>query len=341
MIGWLWVPVLLAGIWAAKWGADQMAAPLKKLRRQWGITQVAGASLLAILTASPEVGISTVSAIRNASDIGLGTLLGSNIIAIPLIMTVAYAASRRRFSGAGDEEEQKQLNQRHQEHLREHLLSLSDRAATVLALPYLGIIAVVAILTLPPGWRGLQPIDGWIMLGVFLVFLAQALWRGRKEGEEVEWSKKQIKLAALGAAALVAGAYFTVTAAENVISAIGISQIIGGIFITGTLSTAPEVFKTWKIVGSGQPTAGSTSVIGDKAITLSLGLVPLALVTTPINNLQLFWINLIFVALMPIVFAIMVLKNKHSGLKLWNVLLLDVLLLLYVFIILKWVLQLF
>lgn len=341
MSPWIWGIVMVAAIWAAKWGADQMVEPLKKVRRQWGITQVAGASLLAILTASPEVGISTVSAIRNSGDIGLGTLLGSNIIAIPLIMTVAYVASRKKFGGDESDENQKELEQKHQEHLQEHLISLSKRAATVLSLPYIGIILIVAILTMPPGWRGLQPIDGWIMLGVFFLFLGQALWRGRKEGEDVKWSKKQIKLAALGAVALIAGAYFTVTAAENVISAIGISQIIGGIFITGTLSTAPEVFKTWQIVGSGQTTAGSTSVIGDKAITLSLGLVPLALVTTPINDFQLFWINMVFVTLMPVAFSLMVLKNKHSGLKLWNVLLLDAFLLLYIFIILKWVLNLF
>lgn len=338
---WLWAIVLVGALWLAKWGADKMAEPLKKLRKQWGITQVAGASLLAILTASPEVGISTVSAVRNASDIGLGTLLGSNIIAIPLIMTVAYAASRKKFGRGKNDEESKQLEQKHNEHLQEHLLSLSSRSATVLALPYLGIVALVAILTLPEDWRGLQPIDGWIMLGAFLLFIGQSLWRGRKEGETVEWNKKQINMAVLGAVALCAGAYFTVAAAENVIGTLGISQIIGGIFITGTLSTAPEVFKTWKIVGSGQPTAGSTSVIGDKAITLSLGLVPLALVTTPVSDFQLYWINLIFVALMPIAFSLMVLKNKHSGLKLWNVLVLDGLLLLYIFIILKWVLNLF
>ena len=340
MSTWIWGAVLLAAIWSADWGADKLAAPLKKLRRQWGITKVAGASLLAILTASPEVGISTVSAIRNASEIGLGTLLGSNIIAIPFIMTIAYIASRRKFGQEGSTND-KTLEEAHKEHLQQHLLSLSRKAATVLSIPYLGIVALVAILTMPEGWRGLQPVDGWIMLGAFVVFLAQSLWRGRGESEQVEWDKKQIKMASLGAGALIAGAYFTVTAAENIISTLGISQIIGGIFITGALSTAPEAFKTWKVVRSGQPTAGSTSVIGDKAITMSLGFFPLALVTTPVNDFQLYWVNMFFVALIPLVFSIMILKNKASGLKLWNILFLDALLLFYVFVILNWVLNVF
>lgn len=82
-------------------------------------------------------------------------------------------------------------------------------------------------------------------------------------------------------------------------------------------------------------------MIGDKAITLSLGLFPLALVTTPVGNLQLYWINLIFVALIPAVFSLMVMKNSNSGLKLWNILLLDGLLLIYVFVMCKWILNVF
>lgn len=39
---------------------------------------------------------------------------------------------------------------------------------TVHALPYPGIIALVAALTLPALWRGLQPGDGYIMLGASL-----------------------------------------------------------------------------------------------------------------------------------------------------------------------------
>ena len=38
----LWSLVLIASVWAAHWGSDQLAEPLQKLRRQWGLSEAAG-----------------------------------------------------------------------------------------------------------------------------------------------------------------------------------------------------------------------------------------------------------------------------------------------------------
>lgn len=69
-----WFIILLASIWATHWGADKLAEPLQKLRRQWGLTEVAGAALIALATASPEIGTNAVSAWQGVSEIGLGNL---------------------------------------------------------------------------------------------------------------------------------------------------------------------------------------------------------------------------------------------------------------------------
>ncbi|TLS38898.1 sodium:calcium antiporter [Pseudalkalibacillus caeni] len=322
---WIWGLVLLLAVSSAKWGSGKLAKPLKKLSKQWGFSKVAAASLLALVTASPEVGISTVSAIRSVSDIGLGNMLGSNIIALPLIMTTAYIASRKSFKTNGKE---------HQQHLENKFFALPKSSVYVLTVPYLLIVGLVAVLTIPEDWRGLQPVDGWIILAAFFIYLGQALWRGKGKGEEVDWNKKEIFLALSGVLAVVFGAYFTVRAAEHIIDYIGISLVIGGLFITSTLSTVPEVFKTWKVVSSGQPTAGSTSVIGDKAITMTLGFFPLAIVTTPISNFQIYWVNIVFVALIPAVFSLLVIYKKETGLKLKDILILNSLYILYLVIIL-------
>lgn len=94
----LWTLVLLASVWAAHWGADQLANPLQKLRKQWGLNEAAGAALVALATASPEIGTNTASALQGLSDIGLGNLLGSNIISVPVIVGVAYIASQGKTS---------------------------------------------------------------------------------------------------------------------------------------------------------------------------------------------------------------------------------------------------
>lgn len=92
---WLWAGILVVAVFAAHWGAERLSKPLEKLRRQWGLTAVAGGAIVGLAAAGPEIGINSVSAVRGVSDIGLGVMLGSNIIAIPLIVTVSYLASRK------------------------------------------------------------------------------------------------------------------------------------------------------------------------------------------------------------------------------------------------------
>jgi cation:H+ antiporter len=334
----LWFGILAVAVFATHWGAEQLTKQLKKLRKQWGLTQIAGGALIGLAAASPEIGINITSASRGVADIGLGVMLGSNIVAIPLMMTIAYAASRSASLGSGDE--QGETQEEHEQHREEHLLRVKREAVSLLAGPYIGILLLVAALTVPAGWRGLQPVDGVVMGIAYLVFLAQAVVRGRTESEEVEWKRKELALAGAGFVVLALGAYFTVRATENIISALGISRIVGGLFITAIMATTPEIFATWKVVRSGQVTAGTTSVIGDHAVTMTVAFIPLALVTVPVQNVQLYIVNIIFVILMPVTYAVLIHVGEHEhGFERWEVGALDLLYVLYVAIIAFWVLN--
>jgi cation:H+ antiporter len=340
MGAWLWGIVLLAAVWAAHWGAERLSKPLKKLRSQWGLTQVGGAAFIGLAAASPEIGINTTSVFKQVADIGLGTMLGSNIVAIPLVVTIAYIASRKENLGEGDTPEPGEESDAHARHRQQHLLRVEREAVTVQAIPYLIIIAVVALLTLPAPWRGLQPIDGWIMLAVYLAYLAQAVFRGREQGQHIQWSQQELEMAIAGILALAIGAYFTVTATENIVSTLGISEIIGGLFITAPMATLPELFATWSVTRSGQVTSATSSVIGDHAITMTVAFLPLALVTVPINNLPLYLVNLAFVAIIPAVYATLIhWGSQEHGFKLWQVLALDGLYFIYLAIVLLGVLN--
>jgi len=329
---WPWVLVLGLAAWAAHWGADRLLTPLKLLRKQWGLTASAGAAFLALVTASPEVAINITSAARDVSDIGLGNLLGSNIISIPLMVTIAYFASRKQFKN----------NKEHQEHLDKNILALNKRSVSVLSLPYLGIIALVAILTLPKPWRGLQPVDGWIMLAAYAAFLTHAIIKGKEKGKKVEWNKKQVRLSIAGAFAIAVSAFFIVKATENIVSALNISEIVGGLFITGIMTTAPEIFKTWSVVKGGEVTAGTTSVIADNAVTMTVAFFPLALVTTPIEDFELFWVNLAFVGLMPLLYTLFVHQSKElHGFSRWQIFVFDAAYIVYLLVMVFYVLKLF
>lgn len=329
----VWIPVLLAAVWAAHWGAEHLAEPLKKLRRRWGFSVAAGGAFVGLAAASPEIGINTTSALRGVGDIGLGALLGSNVLAIPLMVVTAYVATRKKDLG-GDEGG----HERHEAHRREHRLQVDRQAVSVQALPYLGIVALFALLTLPAPWRGLQPLDGWILLLGYLAYLAQALLRGRQEGEDVEWKRKERWMAAAGVGALAVGAYFTVFSTEKIVSAIGISKILGGLFITAPVAALPEVFATWYVTRSGQVTSGVTSVIGDHAVTMTLAFIPLTIVGMPIENLLLFSVTLSFVALMAALYAAFIgWGEREGGFRRWQVFALPAVYALFVAAVVLWV----
>ena len=265
-------------------------------------------------------------------------MLGSNIVAIPLMMTIAYIASRKQSLGNGDSKGEDE--ETHEQHRRGHLLRVKQEAVSLLAGPYILILLLVALLTLPAGWRGLQPIDGVIMAVAYLAFVAQAVLRGRSESEDVQWKRKELALAAAGFVVLAIGAYLTVRATENVVSALGISRIVGGLFITAIMATTPEIFATWSVVRSGQVTAGTTSVIGDHAVTMTVAFVPLALVTVPVENLLLYGVNMFFVTLIPVAYAALIhFGSVEHGFKRWEVALLDLLYVSYVGIVAFWVLN--
>lgn len=286
---WMWVGVLVGSVFATWWGATRMAALLRVLQRRWGLTEAAGASFIAIATASPEIGVNLAAALRGAGDIGLGNMLGANIVPIPLVLAVAFLASWRR----GDRED----NEGGKE-----LLVLQPAAVRVHAWPYVGIVLLVALLTVPAPWRGLQPVDAWIMIAAYLAYAGQAVLRGREEGEEVEWSTRQVVLALGGAVVLAGAAYAIVVATEQLIDAWGIPGVVGGLFITAPMSVIPEAFATWIVVRQGQQTTAGTGMIADNAVTLTLAFAPLGFVSVVIQDLTLFLVNLGFVLLMPLAY---------------------------------------
>jgi len=348
---WLWVGGLIVGVFAAHWGAERFAKPLQKLRRQWGVTAAAGGAVVGLAAASPEIGINVMSAARGVSDIGLGVMFGSNIIAIPVMVTTAYLASRTHVAEDGNEPGASQSDasapprQRtateHHAHLRENFLQVDREAATVLALPYLGILVLVAVLTIPAPWRGLQPLDAGVMALAYLAFIGQAVFRGREKGQSVSWKIQEIGFAGAGLAVLAGGTYLAVRATDNIAAAFGISNLLAGLFVTALIAATPEIFATWSVVRSGQVTAGTTSVLGDHAVTMTVAFIPLALTTVPIENFQLYWVNLAFVALMPAAYTILLhFGTAEHGFKRWQVAALDGICVLYVAVIAFWVLNL-
>lgn len=307
---WLWGLALVIGAFAAHWGAEQLSAPLKAIRQKYGLAAAAGGALVALASASSDIAVNSVSALQGVGQIGLGNLLGSNVVSIPIVVSVAYLASRKRQLGQGSDG-----NEQHDRHVEQGLMRIEPGSVTVVALPYLGMVVLFAVLTAVPAWRGLQPVDGIILVAAYLVFLAQAVLRGRGQGSPVQWSGKQTALSLAGLAVLAVGSVVIVTATQRIATAFGLEPLIAGLFLTATLTALPAAFATWAVTRSGQVTSGVTSPFGDNTVALTLGALPLALVALPVENYPLYLTVLVFVALMPAVYAVLVHRGRQHGLK--------------------------
>ena len=146
-----------------------MAEPLQKLRQQWGVSEAAGAAFVALATASPEIGTNTVSAVK-----GLNSESSPQLASPQLNVLKSWTA-----------------------------LTVKPEALTSQAIPYLAVIALAALLTIPPAWRGLQPVDGFIMLGAYALYVAQAVMRYRQQEEAVRWRSSEVWRAMCGVLAEV------------------------------------------------------------------------------------------------------------------------------------------
>lgn len=311
MLFLLWFGPLVAAAFAAHWGAEQLSAPLKALRTRYGLAPAAGGVLVALASASSDVAVNAVSAARGAAGIGLGNLLGSNVISIPIVVGVAYAASRSRSlpgsssNGGGDSD--------HDAHVSDNYMQVEKGSVTTVALPYLALVGLFAVLTAVPAWRGLQLVDGVILVVAYVAFLTQAVLRGRGESGSPDWSTKQTWLSLGGLAALAAASVVIVISTQRLADGFGLSPLVAGLSLTATLTALPAGFTTWAVVRSGQVTSGVSSPFGDNTVALTLGALPLALVGLPVENYPLFLTLLAFVALMPALYAYLVHRGSASG----------------------------
>jgi cation:H+ antiporter len=241
-----------------------------------------GGALIGLGTALPEISLNVTSTTLGWPDIGLGAALGSNLPAIPLAFAAAYLSMRAHGGRAAEGPS------------GEPALAVEPEAVWRHALPYIGALVLVAVLTLPPPLAGLQPIDGAILIAAWAAYMAQALLRGRgapQPGRFKGWAK-----VALGGATIAGGAVLAVLGSEQINRALGLSDFTGGLFITGMLCALPESFSAWRLARDGRATAALSGVLADGTTSISLAFVPLCVAGSAVGDAALYALNLGFVA---------------------------------------------
>lgn len=288
----LWLGLVIAGIGAMQWGAARVAATLGGYRGRLGLPGTVAGALLGIATAAPEISVNVASVVFGWPDLGLGAALGSNVPALPLVILLSYLSLRtapatgRRQAPA-------------EESPPPSAALVRPQAVEVQALPYLLVVLLLAALTLPPGWAGLQPIDGLLLTAAWGVWFAHALLRRRKAAPEPEAAEAAVAEegpglggALLGVPAIALGALTSVMAARRLVDAFGASDLVGGLFVIGLLCALPESFAAWGLARQGKTTTAVSGAMADGIVSLTVALLPPALVGAVVGNAAIYLVNL-------------------------------------------------
>lgn len=291
-----WLGLTIAGILAMQWGANRASGLVGSLRRRWGIPAAAGGAFMGIATASPEISVNVASVAFGWPDLGLGAALGSNVPALPLAFLISFLASRYPKEASPPPDPPPP--------------TVQPQAVPVQVLPYLLVLALLAALTLPPPWAGLQPVDGAILLAAFGLYMVhvmrQARPADREPGVRCDWSR-----ALVGLPVIALGALASVVAAQRLAGIFGISELVGGLFIIGLLCALPEAFAAWKLTREKKTTTAVSGAVADGIVSLTLALIPPALVGTAVGDIWIYGVNLAF--LFSVLSAYLLLNRRRDG----------------------------
>ncbi|HPD82112.1 MAG TPA: hypothetical protein PK357_03370, partial [Candidatus Pacearchaeota archaeon] len=163
--------------------------------------------IIAVISVLPEATISIISAFRGEAELGLGTLLGSNVADLTLVFGIVTL-----FSSGGIQVKSKILNDKF-------------------------FYLILLLFPLLLGFDGkFSRIDGIILitLGVlffFRTYMESKRFRKKFNNQKKEPFKKSLFLLILSLAVIIASAYFTVKFAINFSMDAKISEILIGLAI--------------------------------------------------------------------------------------------------------------
>jgi cation:H+ antiporter len=281
--------LLIAGGEALVQGAVAIAARLAVPPLLVGLTVVA------LGTSAPELTVSISAALRGASDIVVGSIVGSNIANILLVLGAAAAIMPVHAA----------LKVVHR-----------DGFLLLVATSFLVAVAVIGLIT--PGL-------GVVMLVAFVAYTVYSYWRERIDGrrlahdtaaelagEEAEQHRGLstrlyvcVPVFIAGCAAVVLGADLLVEAAINIARALGVSEAVIGLTMVAVGTSLPELAISVLAALRGHSDVALGNVIGSNLanILVILGLTSLIAPIPIAGQLQYFdvWIMLAAtVVLMPV-----------------------------------------
>ncbi|MBR5554982.1 calcium/sodium antiporter [bacterium] len=239
--------LLIIGLVLLTKGADLFVDGASSLARKFHIPQIIiGLTIVAMGTSAPEASVSIASAIKGASGVAIGNVLGSNIANILLILGLTSAICNLKI----------------------------QRNSIIYEMPFL--LVITAILGLMGYYIGsVNRICGFIFLLLFLVFMGYLfkMAKNSTHNQEEEETKqltpiKMVLFIIAGLVALVYGSDLTVNSAISIAHILNISDRIIGLTIVAIGTSLPELVTCVVAAIKKQPDLAVGNIIGSNIFNI-------------------------------------------------------------------------
>lgn len=236
---------LLLGFGLLAWGADRLVSGGVTIAQRTGVSpMVTGLTIVALGTSLPEVVVGGLAAARGEHGLTFGTVLGSNVANIALVLGVTALVLPRTF------------------HER-----LSVREGSWL----LGSLGLVALLLLD---LSLTRLDALILLAGFSLYQVLLLRTPGEEGEgaleatEDTGTKRPWLAVIIGSASIAIGAENVMRGGEGIALALGVPNSVVGFTILALGTSLPELAAGVASALKGHAEVGIGNVIGSNVFNV-------------------------------------------------------------------------
>ncbi|MBQ9023273.1 MAG: calcium/sodium antiporter [Eubacterium sp.] len=274
-------------------GADWFVDGCSNFASTLGVSQmIIGLTIVAMGTSMPEAAVSITAAIKNAADIAVGNIIGSNILNILIILGLTSL-----------------------------LIPIKVEAAfRIKNIPCMGVTTVILLIMGITG-NVISRVEGIILCVIFAGYMV-SLFKTAKSDRNRDVEKhitcksvlKDILLIILGGGLVVLGSNVAVDAATEIAKMIGMSEKFIGLTIVALGTSLPELVTSLTAARKGNADMAIGNIVGSNIFNI-LFVLGISSIVVPILYPKSFFIDGIVAIFAVLVFWLYSLRFKRLDLK--------------------------
>ena len=264
-------------------GADVFVESSSSIAKKFKIPSIIiGMTIVAMGTSAPELSVSINSALSGMADLSIANVVGSNIFNILVAIGISSLVRKLKIANYQD---------------------------------VIVLLAVSSLLVILSMNCSLGLLDGLVLLCVFTLYIISMIRKAKENKVEEDIEEKQkpmwktIILGLLGLAAIIVGGDVVVDSASNIAAQFGMSQNLIGLTIVAVGTSLPEFVTSVIATKKGEVDIAVGNILGSNIFNILL-ILGTASVICPMNVSPITYLDMLFMLVVTLIFAVSTFKNK-------------------------------